>query len=153
MRLPMWPSVAAAAVILGCVKAPEEGVRASLMAVDRAFDSVVAVRGTEGWVSFFADSGIQVPDRGDLIIGHEAIRGHMAGFFADTTVKLRWEPDLAETSGDGTLGYTIGHWRLLVRDSSGEHEAARGKYLTTWHRQKDGSWKALADIGNTEPKE
>ncbi|HEY7027088.1 MAG TPA: DUF4440 domain-containing protein [Gemmatimonadales bacterium] len=121
------------------------------MATDRAFDSVVAEKGVEGWVSFFADSGIQMPEGSGIVIGHDAIRKHMTGFFGDTSQKLRWTPDKAEASSDGTLGYTIGHWTLTVRDSMGPHEAYRGKYLTVWRRQADGSWKAEADVGNTEP--
>lgn len=138
-------------VILGCVAPSKTSVREELLATDRAFDSVVAEKGVEGWVSFFADSGIQMPEGSGIVVGHDAIRKHMSGFFADTNQKLRWVPDRAEASSDGTLGYTIGHWTLMVRDSGGSHEAYRGKYLTVWRRQADGSWKAETDVGNTEP--
>ncbi|HSE68751.1 MAG TPA: DUF4440 domain-containing protein [Gemmatimonadales bacterium] len=148
-------TVLASAILLAnlaaCGQTPRDSVTASLMATDRAFDSVVAEKGVEGWVSFFADSGIQMPEGSGIVVGHEAIRKHMSGFFSDTNQKLRWTPDKAESSGDGTLGYTTGHWTLTVRDSSGPHEAYRGKYLTVWRRQADGSWKAEADVGNTEP--
>ncbi|HSR90540.1 MAG TPA: nuclear transport factor 2 family protein, partial [Gemmatimonadales bacterium] len=127
---------------LACTRAPHASVRDELIAVDRAFDSVVAEKGVEGWVSFFADSGIQMPEGSGNVIGHDAIRRHMSGFFSDTNQKLRWVPDKADASSDGTLGYTIGHWILTVRDSTGQHEAYRGKYLTVWRRQADGSWKA-----------
>jgi len=136
---------------LACTSPPHDSVTESLLAVDRAFDSVVADRGVEGWVSFFADSGIQMPEGSGIVIGHDAIRRHMSGFFSDTKQKLRWVPDKAEASSDGTLGYTMGHWTLTVRDSTGQHAAYRGKYLTVWRRQADGSWKAETDVGNTEP--
>ncbi len=136
---------------LACTRAPHASVRDELIAVDRAFDSVVAEQGVEGWVSFFADSGIQMPEGSGNVVGHDAIRQHMSGFFSDTNQKLRWVPDKAEASSDGTLGYTFGHWTLTVRDSTGQHDAYRGKYLTVWRRQADGSWKAETDVGNTEP--
>ena len=141
----------AALATLACSRAPRASVQDELMALDRAFDSVVAEKGVEGWVSFFADSGIQMPEGSGIVVGHDAIRQHMSAFFGDTNQKLRWEPDRADASGDGTLGYTIGRWVLWVRDSTGEHEAYRGKYLTVWRRQADGSWKAETDVGNTEP--
>ena len=144
-------SIVALTGILACSAPPKPSVRDELIATDRAFDSVVAEKGVEGWVSFFADSGIQMPEGSGIVVGHDAIRQHMSGFFSDTNQKLRWTPDRAEASSDGTLGYTIGHWTLTVRDSGGTHEAYRGKYLTVWRRQADGSWKAEADVGNTEP--
>ena len=143
---------ATALTTLACTAPPShDSITASLMAVDRAFDSVVAEKGVEGWVSFFADSGIQLPEGPGIVVGHDAIRKHMSGFFSDTNQKLRWVPDHAEASSDGTLGYTFGHWTVIVRDSTGQHEAYRGKYFTVWRRQADGSWKAEADVGNTEP--
>ena len=147
-----FASALAVATFLACTTPSKPSARDELIATDRAFDSVVAEKGVEGWVSFFADSGIQMPEGSGIVVGHEAIRKHMSGFFGDTNQKLRWVPDKAETSSDGTLGYTIGHWTLTVRDSTGPHEAYRGKYLTVWRRQADGSWKAEADVGNTEPE-
>ena len=139
-------------MILACTRAPSrQGAREALMAADRSFDSVVAVRGVEGWVSFYTDSAMEIPESGEPVVGRDAIRTHMSGLLSDTTLKLRWAPDRAEASADGSLGYTTGHWRLLAHDSAGEHEAYRGKFLTVWRRQPDGNWKVEADIGNTEP--
>ena len=81
---------------LACTSPPHDSVTESLLAVDRAFDSVVAERGVEGWVSFFADSGIQMPEGSGIVIGHDAIRRHMSGFFSDTKQKLRWVLALVE---------------------------------------------------------
>jgi ketosteroid isomerase-like protein len=138
-------------LLAACARRPIDpgAAREALMAADRGFDSTTAARGLEGWVSFFADSGLQVPDRGDFIVGHGAIRSHMQGLFADTTLSLRWEPDRADASADGSLGYTIGHWRMLARPAG--TEVARGHYLTAWRKQPDGSWKVTADIGNQQP--
>lgn len=152
MNRTAWPAVASLLTILACGRsASREGVREALMAADRAFDSVVAVRGVEGWVSFYTDSGMEIPESGEPVVGRDAIRKHMSGLLSDTTLKLRWAPDKAEASADGSLGFTTGHWRLLAHDSTGEHAAYRGKFLTVWRRQPDGSWKVEADIGNTEP--
>ena len=122
-----------------------------LLAAERAFDSVTAVQRVDGWTSFFADSGREIPDQGDAVVGPAAIREHMRGFFADTAQSLRWHADYARLATGGDLGYTVGRWKVLRRDSTGEHAVARGKYLTVWRRQADGSWKVEADIGNTEP--
>jgi ketosteroid isomerase-like protein len=130
---------------------PPPATSDELLAAERAFDSVTAVRRLDGWTSFFADSGREIPDQGDAAVGPAAIREHMQGFFADTAQSLRWHADYARLAAGGDLGYTLGRWKVVRRDSTGEHAVARGKYLTVWRRQPDGSWKVEADIGNTEP--
>jgi ketosteroid isomerase-like protein len=133
--------------LVGCAS-PARSAREQLLAADRSFDSSVARSGVEAWVGFFADSGGQVPSDGPLILGHAAIRGAMTPAFADSTRKLRWEPVSAEVSADGSLGYTIGNWRQVRLEKGTETELSRGRYLTVWRRQADGSWKVEADIGN-----
>jgi ketosteroid isomerase-like protein len=120
---------------------------ASLLAADRAFDSATAASRLEGWVGFFADSGRQIDRHGDFVIGHPAIRAHMAGFLGDTSYQLRWQPDHARVSGDGTLGYTLGRAETLKRQGDSSVVVGRSRYLTVWRKQADGSWKVDADIG------
>jgi ketosteroid isomerase-like protein len=109
-------------------------------------------RGTEGWVSFFADSGAQLPDRGPALVGHAAIRAHMRAAFSDPAVQLRWAPTRGDVAASGDLGYTYGSWRLVARDSAGaERVAGRGKYITVWQRDAAGRWKVAVDGGNQEP--
>jgi ketosteroid isomerase-like protein len=122
--------------------------KAALLAADRAFDSTVAATGVEGWVSFFSDSGRQIDGRGDFVVGKDAIREHMRGTLGDPNRSLRWSPDYAEVSVDGTLGYTFGRWTLSGKDPFGTRELGRGRYLTIWRKQLDGSWKAEGDMGN-----
>jgi ketosteroid isomerase-like protein len=121
----------------------------ALLAADRAFDSTVAARRLEGWVEFFADSGRQIDGRGGFVVGHEAIRAHMGRFFGDTTVQLRWQPDHARVSEDGTLGYTMGLGQISRRRGDSTVIVERSRYLTVWRRQVDGSWQVDADIGTS----
>ena len=140
-------------LLAACGAAPDLGrEREALLAADRAFDSTVAATGLEGWVGFFADSGRQVDAYGDFLVGRAAIRDHMRGLLTDSTRSLRWTPDHAEVSGDGTLGYTWGRWTLSRRGPDSVPELGRGRYLTVWRKQADGSWLAEADVGTDTEK-
>ena len=149
--------IAFLALTSSCAPPPVAGptgaaARASLLTTDRAYDSATAARGVEGWVSFVADSGRQIDGQGNFVTGPAAIRELMRGLLDDSLSALRWAPDLADVSRDGTLGYTWGRWTLTVRDSSGSHQAGQGRYLTIWRRQADGRWKVEGDIGtDTRP--
>jgi ketosteroid isomerase-like protein len=48
------------------------------------------------------------------------------------------------------LAYTVGTWQVSKKENP-EEVLATGKYVTVWRKQKDGSWKAVADIGNDDP--
>jgi ketosteroid isomerase-like protein len=126
--------------------------RETLLAADRAFDSTVAITGLEAWVAAFSDSGRQVDRYGDLLVGPAAIRDHMRGLLTDTARALRWSPDHAEVSADGTLGYTWGRWTMTIRDTLGSRQVGQGRYLTVWRKQANGEWKAEADVGTETRK-
>lgn len=142
-----------AVLLTACAPKPDPArERTALLAADRVFDSMTAAHGLEAWVATFADSGRQTDRYGDFVTGPAAIREHMRRLLTDTTRSLRWAPDLAEVSNDGSLGYTWGRWTMTVRDSSGAHEAGVGRYLTVWRKQGDGRWRAEADIGTETEK-
>jgi ketosteroid isomerase-like protein len=137
-----------ALLIAACAAAPDLArEREALLVADRTFDSTVAVGGLEAWVAAFSDSGRQVDRYGDFVVGPAAIRDHMRGLLTDTTRALRWSPDHAEVSADGTLGYTWGRWTMTVRNTLGSRQVSQGRYLTAWRKQANGQWKAEADVG------
>jgi ketosteroid isomerase-like protein len=117
---------------------------ASVMQADRDFAQVTAQKGVDGWVSFFADDGAQMPNGRDLVVGHAAIRAFMAPFFEKT--RLEWAPERGEAHGD--LGYTMGRAKIIRREDG--KEIGRSKYLTVWKRQPDATWKVKLDIGNED---
>jgi len=136
-------------LLAACAPRPTDPIatQAALMTADRAFDSATAASRVDAWVGFFADSGRQIDRHGDFVIGHDAIRAHMAGFLGDTTYQLRWKPDHARVSDDGTLGYTMGRSETWKRQGDSSVVVGRSRYLTVWRKQPDGSWKVDADIG------
>ncbi|MGE5233874.1 MAG: YybH family protein [Acidobacteriota bacterium] len=148
----------AAAAALGLALAPVAGAApppastADLLAADRAFEAATVARGAAGWGSFFAAEGIAVPPSGPLPKGGPAAaEAEMKGLFADPKAALRWQPEQAVLAKSGELGYTIGSYELHATGPGGNPVTRKGRYLTVWRRQADGSWKVLADIGNVAP--
>jgi ketosteroid isomerase-like protein len=48
------------------------------------------------------------------------------------------------------LAYTSGTTEATFKDASGETASFKGKYLTVWKKQADGSWKVLYDMFNSD---
>jgi ketosteroid isomerase-like protein len=56
-------------------------------------------------------------------------------------------PNKAEFLDNGDVGYTVGRYQVSSLNDEGKPTSRRGSYLTTWQKQKDGSWKVVSDIG------
>ena len=132
-------------LVAGCATAPVKTDPSVLMRADEAFAADVQKRGLDAWVSAFAPDGAQLPTGAPLTVGHAAIRELMQSAFADPSFRLRWSPTRADVSGD--LGYTIGTFESTRAGKEGTTIVTRGKYLTVWKRQPDGTWKVIADCG------
>ena len=68
-----------------------------------------------------------------------------------TSARLDWEPDYAEVSAAGDLGFTAGPWVYRPaepKDAPAEH----GHFVTVWRKNAAGAWKALVDIGVSHEK-
>lgn len=79
-------------------------------------------------------------------IGREAILALLARYPADLTIN--WTPQEAVVSDSGEMGFTWGHFVTTAHDKQGKLITTYGKYLDVWRRQKDGSWRWIADIGS-----
>ena len=134
-----------------CQTKPDpEATRHSLLEADRAFARAVAARRLEAWVEAFDTAGIQMRPNLPFTPGHAEIRRLMTPAFADTSWHLTWEPMLSSASATADLGYTLGTYRSVRRDSTGQERSSTGKYVTIWRKQADGRWKVVFDGGNPD---
>lgn len=119
-----------------------------LMELDRAFCQLTQEQGVEGWVHYFAENGAMAPAQGEVIRGKDAIRKAMAPAFGQKGFSLIWEPEYAETSEDGSMGFTYGRYIRTTLDEAGQEVKGTGRYNSIWSRQQDGSYRITLDIGN-----
>ena len=61
--------------------------------------------------------------------------------------KVNFKADYVSVSGD--LGVTAGPYQLTMMDN-GKKVEDKGKYVTVWKKQSDGSWKVVRDIFNSD---
>lgn len=119
-----------------------------LMELDREFAAATQKEGIDGWVKYFAEDGVMAPSKGDVIRGKEAIRNAMSASFGTLGYSLMWEPEYAEASEDGSLGYTYGTYLRTSLDEDGNKILGSGRYNSIWKKQIDGSFRIILDIGN-----
>jgi ketosteroid isomerase-like protein len=108
----------------------------SLISVEREFAGASVRNGPrQAFLRYFDDSVVTFDPA--PVIGTAALQAG-AEFWP-----LEWEPEIAEVSAAGDLGYTSGPYRASRTDGS----AAWGHYHTVWRRGPDRAWRVVLDMG------
>lgn len=113
---------------------------------DRAFAALSAKEGPGKAFAAYAAANVLVPNSADP---HITGQSFLTRFGADT--QIAWEPDEAQISAGGDLGFTMGHATITVLDKDGKPTTSRTRYVTIWRKQPDGSWKFVLDGGFPQP--
>ena len=122
----------------------------TLKRLEGEFMRAAAERGSQGYMSYYADDAVEVPNGVPLIQGKVEIAKTM-GFLNDKNNRLTWTPVGADISSSRDLGYTYGNYEFHTKDKEGKPVLQYGKYTSIWKLQQDGSWKVVLDMGNASP--
>ena len=120
-----------------------------LVKMEAEFQKATAEKGWDGYVTYLADDGVELPNGESAVKGKEAIRKYLGDWAPG--MSLTWTPGGSGMAASGDLGYTYGEYTFKSKDKDGHPVVRYGKYLTVWKKQKDGSWKAAVDMGNNAP--
>jgi ketosteroid isomerase-like protein len=120
----------------------------TLRQLEADFMKATAEHGSQGYISYYADNAVEVPNGEGLIHGKANIAKTMA-FLDDKTNHLTWTPVGADIAASGDLGYTYGTYEFTSNGKDGKPVVDHGKYTSIWKKQKDGSWKVVLDMGNS----
>ena len=132
------------------VSASPKATADTLKQLEGEFMKAAAEKGSQGYMSYYADDSVEVPNGAPVIEGKTNIAKTM-GFLDQKDNRLTWTPVGADISASGDLGYTYGYYEFQHKDQAGKRVAEHGKYTSIWKKQKDGSWKVVLDMGNAGP--
>jgi pimeloyl-ACP methyl ester carboxylesterase/ketosteroid isomerase-like protein len=107
-----------------------------------AFAKAFADRDKDRFFSFVADDATFLSIV--TLRGKAQVVERWSRFFAGPEAPFSWTPERVSVSDDGTLGLSTGP----VFGADGTHS---GNYLSTWRKQKDGTWKILFDSNGPSP--
>lgn len=118
----------------------------TLKQLEGEFMRAAAEKGSKGYLSYYADDAVEVPNGAPLISGKVNIAPGMM-FLDDPNNRLTWTPVGGDISSSGDLGYTYGTFEFRSKD-----KVDHGKYTSIWKLQRDGIWKVVLDMGNASPE-
>jgi ketosteroid isomerase-like protein len=83
--------------------------------------------------------------------GKDAIRAALKGMVTDPALSLKFHASKVDVAQSGDIGYTQGSYTMTMTDPQSKQVINdHGSYVTTYRKQPDGMWKAVADIATSE---
>jgi ketosteroid isomerase-like protein len=133
-------------------KVDTDAASKELTRLDDAWSKAAATRNADTVAAFYAPDAIAYPSNEPAAVGQAAAKQVWARYFADSTFSISWKTVHAGVAKCGDLGFTAGTYEDSFRGPTGKSVTEMGKYVCTWAKQPDGSWKAIHDIWNTDTR-
>ena len=98
----------------------------------------------------YADNAVLMIPGAPPITGIDAIRASMTQMVSDPALSLKFQANRTDVAKSGDLAYTQGTYTITLTDPQTKqiiHD--HGSYVTTFRKQPDGTWKAVADIASS----
>jgi uncharacterized protein (TIGR02246 family) len=143
-------------ILTGCSQSPapdnrEADARALREGEIAAFAKDWGGKDTDRIAAHFTDDGNVMVQNSPMMTGKDAIGKAMKDAVADPNWSLALQPVQVEASKAGDLGYTRGTYVLTATDPvSKKAVTEKGRFVTIFRKEGDGSWKAVQDIHNAE---
>lgn len=126
-------------------KADEAAIRAAVVDWSKAAQA----KDLDKSVAPYAEDGAYLADKGALVKGKNSIRLVWKDLLATPGATLSFATDTVEVARSGDIAYEYGTYNVVTEQKKGKPKEEKGKYVTIWKKQKDGSWKVAVDIDNT----
>ena len=111
----------------------------------------MVTKDADKWASYFAEDGCTLYPRAGILCGKAAIKAGFAPYFADPNFSVTFESTRAMASKGGDMVYSQGTYTMTMTNPKTKKPMTdKGKYLTVYMKQADGSWKAVADTSNSD---
>jgi uncharacterized protein (TIGR02246 family) len=138
-----------------CTQAPPPDTHAAdvqaLKDTEAAWSKVMAAKDFEKFISYYADDASVLMPNAPAFNGKDAIRAAFKPLFDDPNFAMNFQGSRIEVAKSGDLGYTQGTYTVTMTDPKTKKPVTdKGKYLTAYKKQADGTWKAVADMSSSD---
>jgi uncharacterized protein (TIGR02246 family) len=102
-------------------------------------------------VSHYASDAVLMAPGMASASGKDAIHTMLSQMIGDPALSLHFEATNVDVAKSGDLGYTRGKYTMDMTDPQTKQVVHdHGSYVTTYRKQPDNTWKAVADIASSE---
>ena len=136
------------ALTSGCSQDTSAADAQAIKAKSEEWSKVGAAKDAAKFATFYADDATVMIPGEPIFRGMDSIKQVLTPMMQDPNFAMSFTTDKVEVSG--SLGYSQGASSITTTARNGKPFVDKGKYLTVWKKQADGSWKAIEDIFNSD---
>lgn len=119
--------------------------------VEAAWSKDAGTKDVDKFTSYYTDDASLLATGEAVVNGKDAIKAALKPMFTDPNFSLSFQGTRAEASKGADMVWSIGTYSLTLTDPKTKKLFTdKGKYLTVFKKQADGSWKAVADMINSD---
>jgi ketosteroid isomerase-like protein len=122
----------------------------AIRAADVEWNKAMQAKDVDRSISFYGDGAILLGNKAPSVQDRDAIRKEFQEMLGHTTGNFSFTNTSVEVAKSGDLAWEHGVYEFNTTDKKGKPVVETGKYLTVWKKQSDGTWKAVADMDNTD---
>ena len=126
----------------------------ALKDTEAAWVKDAATKDVDKWVAHYTDDASVLLPNTPILTGKAAIRAGMSPIMSDPNFAVTFGATKIDVAKSGDLAYTQGPYSLTVTNPRTKApEIEKGKYLTVFRKQADGTWKSVEDtfMSDTPP--
>ena len=147
--------------VAGCIALPlltfvcsasaaDTKIEQALRDLNSQWSAAAGAKDLEKTVSYYAEGAIVMPPNAASATTKEAIRSAWKEMLTTPGAAISWKTTKVEVAKSGDLAYVSGTYEETMTDASGKSVKEQGKYVEIFKKQADGTWKAVADIWNSD---
>jgi len=119
--------------------------------LEAAWMKDMAAKDLDKWASYFANDGDALYPGAPTVEGKAALEAAMAPVFKDPNFAVDFHSTRVVAAKGGDMVYSQGTYTMTTTSPKTKKPVTdKGKYLTIYMKQADGSWKAVADTFNSD---
>jgi uncharacterized protein (TIGR02246 family) len=119
--------------------------------VEAAWVEDIATKDVDKFASYYSDDASVLMPNAPIISGKDNIKAALKPMLADPNFALTFQSTRADASKGGDFVYTVGTYSMTMSNPTDKKPVTdKGKYLTVFKKAADGSWKAVADMMNSD---
>jgi len=147
-------TLVATSVAAACTPAAPPDTRvqdeASIRVLEAAWSSALQAKDLDRFVANYAPEAVVLPPNEPIATTPDGIRKDLADFLALPGFSMSFRPTAVKVASAGDFAYSYGTYDLTMTGQNGKPVPDKGKYVTVYRKQADGSWKAVVDTFNSD---
>jgi uncharacterized protein (TIGR02246 family) len=147
----VWVTVAIAMAV-GCSRGRDTAADAqAIQDMERQWNQDYGSKDADKLAAYYAEDAVLMAPGMAPSVGRESIRATIEAMVSDPALSLKFTAAKTDVAGSGDLGYTRGAYVMTMTDPQTKRVIRdEGSYVTTYRKDADGHWKAVADIASSE---